>query len=161
MFSTAQKDVLTSLIPVMRRQGYKYYIAYTNTNTEGSWNTSAVVDLYIVFSSEEISAKDMYTYSVPSGSVRYAIRTPNYSTSASGINSERYVFSEYSGTLSIDVYEHIYTNAEFSTSAVQPDILYEAEGGYVYEAEVGQTITLAIALFFVVFSSLLRAFFKR
>ena len=44
MFSTAQTDVLTSLIPVMRRQGYKYYVAYTNTSTTNSWSTPAIVD---------------------------------------------------------------------------------------------------------------------
>lgn len=161
MFSTAQKDVLTSLIPVMRRQGYKYYIAYTNTNTNTGWTSSAVVDLYVVFSSDEIVAKDMYSYSIPSGSVRYAIRTANYSTGNGAVNTDRYVTSTYSGTLTVQEYEHIYTNAEFSTSTVQPNILYEARGGYAYEAEVGQTITLAVAVLFVVFSSLLRAFLKR
>ena len=161
MFSTVQKDVLSSLIPVMRKQGYNYYIAYTNTNTDGSWNSSAVVDLYVVFSSEEITANDMYTYLVPSGAVRYAIRTANYSTSSSAVNTDRYVTSDYSGTLTVDVYEHIYTNAEFSTSSVQPDILYESEGGYMYEAKVGENITLAIFLFFIVFSSLIRAAIKR
>ena len=29
MFSTAQNDYLKSLIPAMRRQGYRYYLAYS------------------------------------------------------------------------------------------------------------------------------------
>ena len=161
MFSTAQTDVLTSLIPVMRRQGYKYYIAYTNTSTSSGWGTSAIVDMYVVFSKDEIVANNQYSYSVPAGSVRYAIRTANYSMSDSGVNTERLVSSAFSGTVSVNVYEHVYTNATFSSSAVQPDILYSAEGGYLYESSVSLNILTACLLLFIAFRAIIRISVKR
>ena len=161
MFSTAQTDVLTSLIPVMRRQGYKYYVAYTNTSTTNSWSTPAIVDLYVIFSQEEITANNQYSYSVPAGAVRYSIRTSNYSTSDYGVNTARLVSSNYSGTLSINVYEHIYTNATFSSSAVQPDILFSAQGGYLYESSVSLNILTACLLLFIAFRAIIRISVKR
>lgn len=161
MFSTAQTDVLKSLIPVMRRQGYKYYIAYTNTSTTNSWGSSAIVDMYVIFSKEEITAKNQYSYSVPGGAVRYSIRTVNYSTSDFGVNTERFVSSSFSGTVSINVYEHVYTNATFSSFAVQPDILYSAEGGYLYESSVSLNILTACLLLFIAFRAIIRISVKR
>lgn len=161
MFSTVQTDVLTSLIPVMRRQGYKYYIAYTNTSTSSSWVSNAIVDMYVIFSDEEIVANSQYSYTVPAGAVRYAIRTVNYSTSDYGVNTERFVTSTFSGRLSIPVYEHIYTNATFSSSAVQPDILFSAEGGYMYESSVSLNILTAVLLLFIVFRAIIRIAPKR
>lgn len=149
MFSTVQTDVIKSLIPVMRRQGYKYYIAYTYTRT-GNFST-AEPDLYIVFSEDKITASDLYRYTVPSGSVRYSIRTPNYSTNSSAVNTDRLVSSSFSGSLTINSYEHIYTNAVFSGSSVQPDILYEMKGGYQYETSFATAILLAVFVLLVSF----------
>lgn len=149
MFSTVQTDVIKSLIPVMRRQGYKYYIAYTYTRT-GNYST-VDPDLYIVFSEDKITASDLYTYSVPSGSVKYSIRTPNYSTNSSAVNTDRLFSSSFSGSLTINPYEHIYTNSVFSGSSVQPDILYEMKGGYEFETSVATAILLAVFVLLVSF----------
>lgn len=149
MFSTVQTDVIKSLVPVMRRQGYKYYIAYTHTRT-GNFSTIEP-DLYIVFSEDKIIASDLYLYSVPSGSVMYSIRTPNFSTNSSAVNTDRIVSSSFSGSLAIDEYEHIYTNAVFSGSSVHPDILYEMQGGNQYEISVSTSLLLAILVLLVSF----------
>lgn len=134
----------------MRNQGYKYYVAYTHTNTDNSWNTSTDPDLYIVFSKEKITAQSGYKYTVPENSVQYICRSSNYSTSTNSVNTDRIIKQNYSGTLNINVYEHIYTNAQFGESlVVMPDIL----GGELYAETVYTQSTnflLATFLFFVV-----------
>lgn len=161
MFSTTQDNILKTLIPVMRRQGYKYYLAYTNTDTESSWNSSSKVDLYVIFSSEEISADSQYRYVIPAGSVRYSIRSSNYSSGNNAVNTARYVSESYSGNVTVQPYEHIYTNAEFASYSVQPDILYDAQGGYLYEGVIAASILCATLILFIVFRSLIRFSAKR
>lgn len=161
MFSTNQDNIIKSLVPAMRRQGYRYYVAYTNTNTDSSWNSSSKVDLYIIFSEEEIVANSQYSYFVPDGAVRYSIRSGNYSSSSNAVNTERIVSSSYSGTVNIDAYEHIYTNAEFSCYSIQPDVLYTAQGGYLYEGVIAASLLCAIVLLFIVFRSFIRVSSKR
>lgn len=135
MFSSAQKYVLDSLIPTMVERGFHYYVAYTNTSVNTDYSSVSLPDLYVVFSSEEITATSAYSYNVPSGSVRYTIRTANYSLSRNANNSERVVVSSFSGKLSIDPYEHIYTNATSEAQiAVQPDILKEGSVNFEYSA---------------------------
>lgn len=122
MFSTNQINYIQSFLPTYAQQGYKSYIAYTDSiNTSSYFQTDP--DLYIVFSKSEITAADGYTYTVPDDSVQLCIRTGNYSSSSSANNSDRVVVRDFTGTkLSIDEYEHIYTNATFTGYTVQPDI---------------------------------------
>lgn len=153
MFSTAQEQYLKSLIPTMVDSGYSHYIAYTYTNTNNSgWGYTATPDLYVVFSKQPITANDGYSYTVPADSVRYVIRTGNYSSSSTANNSERVRTESFSGRLSVDVYEHIYTNAEFSGVALQPDFGYESG---VYSNYV--SLALSIALVTLLLFNLLRS----
>lgn len=148
MFSTAQEQYLKSLIPTMVDSGYSHYIAYTYTNTNNSgWGYTATPDLYVVFSKQPITANDGYSYTVPADSVRYVIRTGNYSSSSTANNSERVRTESFSGRLSVDVYEHIYTNAEFSGVALQPDFGYES-GVYSNYVSLALSIALATLLLF-------------
>lgn len=73
MFSTAQNDYLKSLIPAMRRQGYRYYLAYSDNDRDNNYNP----DLYVIFAKDKIMANSLYSYSVTAGSVRYSIITSN------------------------------------------------------------------------------------
>lgn len=133
----------------MRNQGYKYYVAYTHTNTDNSWNTSTEPDLYIVFSKEKITAQSGYKYTIPQNSTRYICRSGNYSSSNNSVNTDRIKKENFSGTLSINLYEHIYSNAEYGESLVMPDIL----GGEQYAESVYTQATnfiLGAFLFFVV-----------
>ncbi len=156
MFSTNQIEVTQSLVNTMRQQGYKYYIAYTNTSTSSGWNTSAVEDLYIIFSKDEITAISGYNYTIPANSLHYAIRTGNYSTSSSSVNSERFVVSEYEGELNIEIYEHIYTNAEFGESVVvMPDINFRGAGEQ-YEKTNGIGLVVTAVLLFAFFCSIFK-----
>lgn len=52
MFSTAQNDYLKSLIPAMRRQGYRYYLAYSDNDRDNNYNP----DLYVIFAKDKIMA---------------------------------------------------------------------------------------------------------
>lgn len=120
----------------MVERGYHYYVAYTNTTISSGYNRPVEPDIYVIFSAEEITSTSAYSYNVPSGSVRYIIRSGNYSSSSTAVNTNRLTFSDFSGNLSIDVYEHVYTNAVSSASqtVIQPDILKEGSVNYEYSA---------------------------
>lgn len=123
MFTDAQQRYIASLVASMRKD-YPYYLAYSDFKSSSSDSPQ----IYIIFTKEKIKGVSMYEYSVPSG-VRYAIRTNNYSTYYS--NDSRHTVSAYSGgSLSIPVYEWIYTNSEFSSYSIQPDINYLYGGDY-------------------------------
>ena len=126
MFSTNQTSYIDSFLATYAAKEFKYYIAYTDTSTS-YYNTYP--DLYIIFSKEEIIAQDGYTYALPADSVQLAIRTGNYSSNSSADNSDRVVQTVLQEqTLTVDEYEHIYTNATFEGYALQPDY-YLASGG--------------------------------
>lgn len=121
MFSTNQINYIQSFLPTYAQQGYKSYIAYTDsTNTSSYFPTEP--DLYIIFSKSVITASDGYSYNVPEDSLRLSIRTGNYSSSSTANNSDRVVVEPYNGHLSLDEFEHVYTNATFTGYTVQPDI---------------------------------------
>lgn len=147
MYSTSQIEVVSSLVPTLKEQGYEYYIATTNVTI--GYYTEVEPDLYIYFSEEPIIASNGYSYDLPDNTLKYTIRTPNYSSSSTAVNTNRIVVETIEAqTINIDVYEHIYTNAEFNTGAVvQPDIC--AKGGYQSEKieSVGIVITVLLCVY--------------
>lgn len=134
----------------MAERGYYFYVAYTNTTVNTGYNSPAQPDIYVVFSAEEITSTSAYSYNVPSGSVRYTIRSANYSTSTSAVNIDRLTVTNFSGNLSVNVYEHVYTNAVASASqtVIQPDILKEGSVNHEYSAV--STFLLGSLLFYLV-----------
>lgn len=158
MFNTAQKELIESLVPLMRKEGYDYYVAYTHTNTNSTINRTVQPDLYIVFSRDKLSFTSSYTFNCSNDSVRFTCRTVNYSTSQYGVNTDRIVKVNISGNVTVEPYEHIYTNAEYSTSVGirHPDILYSTEGGYAYDVSFASTIAICTVLLFSVFTSIIR-----
>lgn len=150
MFSTAQQEIVDAYVPTMLSRGYKYYIAYTHV-TIGDYYTRPDPDLYFVFSKDKITASSAYQYSVPEGSIMVRVRSGNYSTSNYGDNTNRFVQIDYSGNLSIQVYEHIYTNAEFTGSTIQPDIMKEGSQYNVIQTESAGTLLAAFLLVFCFF----------
>lgn len=151
MFNTAQTDYIKSLVPTMREQGYEYYVAYSDFDR--SDNSSP--DVYIVFSREKIDPQGLYVFSIPADSVLYSVNSSNYSRTNG--NDIRVSITNYNGsTLTVDRWEHIYTNAEFTGFAVQPDI---TKGTEVQTNETLQAvgIIISVCLLFTVFIS----FFKR
>ena len=154
MFSTAQQAYIEALLPTYAKEGYKFYVVYSNTMVNNNWGASTDPDLYAVFSKEAISAKDAYTYDVGDSSILVTIRSGNYSSSSSAVNTDRVVVEDYAAqTLSINPYEHIYTNAEFETYALQPDY-YLASGGETNVQLQGNTFLILIVVLFLVVNRL-------
>lgn len=123
MFSTVQQEVVKSIVPTYLAKGYKSYVCYTITNLNSGYGYTAEPDLCFIFSKGEITANSGYSYSIPQGSIMLKYRTTNYSSSQYAVNTDRIVQTSFSGSLNINVYEHIYSNATFSESSViQPDI---------------------------------------
>ena len=126
----------------MRDQGYRYYVAYSDNDRDNSYNP----DLYVIFSRDKITANSLYSYSVPAGSVRYSIITSNTSYNNTAYRVTTASLGAF--TLSVDRYEHIYSNAAPATNAVmlQPDVLYTGEV-YARETLAAVGIVLTIGLF--------------
>lgn len=153
MFSAAQEQYLKSLIPEMVDEGYSYYVAYTYSAYGSGWNYQQQPDLYVVFSKQSIIANSGYLYDIPAGSVRFVIRTGNYSTSNGAVNSARVVTESFSGRLAIESYEHIYTNAVFSGVSLQPDFGWES-GVYENRVSLASVLAVFILLLFILFRSI-------
>lgn len=155
MFNQAQQDLLESLVPTMRQKGYKSYVAYTNSLYKEGFYDSYDPDLYIIFSKTEITANSPYSYQVPSDSVLYSCRTVNYSSSSHAVNTDRIVSKPFIGRLDIEVYEHIYTNAESTQAVIQPDIL-KGEGVSQNVIGTANTFILCAILFLLIFFKIFR-----
>lgn len=149
MFSNAQMQIMQPLIYQMRDQGYLYYIAYQNYLT----SISDDYDLFIIFSKDEIMANNMYSYTIPSGSVKYSIRSGNASSNR---QTQRILTNEIRTdiSLSIEDYQHVSTNAIFSTAVIQPD-LFSTEVKQV-EAETGVLFFTIVLVFVIAFTKLFR-----
>lgn len=150
-FSTAQLDILEPLVADMRDRGYEYYLCHQNIMS----NTSNDFDLIIYFSKDEIFGTGLYTYTVPSGSVCYYIRSGN----ASSYNNTGIRFSVDENVdlilnYEVENYNHISTNATFmSQAAIQPDLCLEVQQ---YETQGGILFTLCVFLLLFSFFKLFR-----
>lgn len=151
MFSTAQQAYIDALLPTYAKDGYKYYVVYSNNMVNSGYFSSTDPDLYAVFSKEAISAKNAYTYDVGDSSILVTIRSSNYSSSSSANNSDRVVVTDYNAQLlQVPVYEHIYTNAEFTGHTLQPDYYLTTGGETNVQLEALTTIVLAVFVFVAV-----------
>lgn len=129
MFSTAQQTYIEALLPTYAKEGYTHYVIYTDSVSNSGYYASTDPDLYAVFSKNEITAEGGYSYNIEDGSIILSVRTGNYSSSTNANNSDRVVVTDMSAqTLTVPVYEHIYTNAAFEGHVLQPDY-YLASGG--------------------------------
>lgn len=138
MFSTAQLDMCRSLVLQMREQGYLYYLMCQDYPT-----TNKTYDIYIYFSKEPIKALNQYNYTLPSGTLKYSLISGNYSANSSTGRRISVGTIANEQTLTIDVWQHISTNAEFTSSSIAPDL---------FRTEVTQSETQGGILFiFIVF----------
>lgn len=118
MWNDSYRDYVKTLIESNRGE-YPYYVAHTCTYW-GYDNTSEMPSFKVYFSKEPIIATDLYTYVLPSDSMVYSVVGGNANRT---YNNQRVTTSSYSGNLTINEYEFIYSNAEYSTNTIQPDIL--------------------------------------
>lgn len=122
MWNDSYRDYVKQLV-LSNRNEYPYYIAHTCTywgiNNSGSYPTFKVY-----FSKEPFTASGLYSYVCPSDTVVYSVVGGSANTN---YHNARVSTSSYNGTLKIDEYEFVYTNAEFTGSTIQPDILASAD----------------------------------
>jgi hypothetical protein len=144
MFSTAQQQIIDELVPSYMAQGYKSYIVYTLTNTDGYYSNKP--DLCFIFSKTDIVGTSAYEY-MAQDSVKILYRTGNYSSGNYADNSDRLSLFNFSGKVSIPVYEHVYTNVSFSSSLVMPDVIVKEVQQNGYQ----QATFYIIAVFLFVF----------
>lgn len=159
MFSDAQQRYIDALLPTYAKEGYKYYVIYTNSVASGGFYTSTEPDLYAVFSKTPISAQDAYTYGVGESSILVTIRSYNYSSSSSANNSDRVVVTDFSSrSLEIPGFEHVYTNAEFTGHTLQPDYYLASGGETNVQIEAISFILLIVGFFVILYNLWLKRF---
>ena len=151
MFTTAQQEYIKTLLPTFAKDGYKYYVVYTDSLYNND-SYSYGPDLYFIFSKKSISATQAYFYDIEGPAVLVSVRTYNYSSYGSNKSARVNVSSYTKKTLSIDPYEHIYTNADFEGVSLQPD--YNLISG-------GETNVRLEAISFVLIVSLIISLLSR
>jgi len=127
MLSTTQLEYLRPLVAKMREEGYLYYLAYGvySFDYSSSYNNP---DLIVYFSKEEIFGKSMYSYTIPSNSLKYSVKTGNASSNYQTQRVEVSTISSIQIGMNIPVYSHVSTNATFlSLTEVQPDMCLEVK----------------------------------
>lgn len=158
MFSTQELQYIQTLIPTYAKEGYTHYVIYSNTVVNSSYFTTTQPDLYAVFSKEAISASDAYTYDYKKSSLLVSVRCADYSSSSSANNGSRVIVQEASRdtTLTVQAYEHVFTNAKWESYALQPDYTLSSEGGNIVATKALGVVVTCIALVALFFN-----FFKR
>lgn len=144
MWNTATENYVKQLVLTMKKE-YPYYVAHTISNVSSG---NDVVTTRVYFSSAPIEAKGLYSYFLPVNSIRYDLITSNYSDRYT--NGARISTSSFNGTLTLNQYEFVYTNAEFTGSTIQPDLT--AERGLTNETFQGFSFVLVGAMLVVFFS---------
>lgn len=119
MWNASYESYVKQLV-LSNKNEYPYYIAHTCTY----WNTtnsSALPAFKVYFSKEPISATGEYTYVFKGDTVCYSVVGGN---ATNNYHNERVQISNVNNNnLYINDYEFIYTNAEFSSYSVHPDVM--------------------------------------
>lgn len=110
MFSTNEIELFKGYTLQMRDKGYTNYLIYEENGSYRDY-------YYLVYSKDKITASNLYNYSVPSGSVRYKI--PNWT------EEEQISVTTFSGNINITSNYNCFTNAEFDSYSVQPELPIE------------------------------------
>lgn len=117
MWSDSYRDYVKQLV-ISNREEYPYYIAHTCTYWGGTSYDQPNFKVY--FSKEPITATSLYSYTLAADSICYSVIGSNGNTN---YHSARTTVSNVSGNVTVNNYEFIYSNAEYSTNSIQPDIL--------------------------------------
>lgn len=147
MTDQATQEYIKDLILTYREQDYEYYLVYS---VYYRYSVDDRPDFYIVFSKDEITTQDGYTYTLPSDRVALALRR-------SPDDSELSIESvSVSGTVRIGNGVFCYTNSSNTGTVIQPDII--AERGVPSEAFYGVSICFGVVLAIVCVSRVWRWF---
>lgn len=117
MISDSVLDYCKNIIATNRKE-YPYYVVASNTNFDSYSYADPVV--YIYLAKDEIKSNGSFAYVLPAGSKRLGIVSNNASERYHG---QRVTTTTYSGALSINEYEWVYTNANTGTVVAVPDLV--------------------------------------
>lgn len=117
MWSDSNRDYVKQLV-LTNREEYPYYVAHTCTYWDVT-NSSSLPAFKVYFSKEPIIASSLYDYKISANSLCYSVVSSNANKN---YHNMRVTATAYSGNLSINEYEFIYSNAEYSAVTVQPDV---------------------------------------
>ena len=149
MISEVQREYVKQLL-LANHRSYPYYIVYSNNNVNGSYSNDDW-DLFVIMSPSKITADTLYHYTIPNNSVMYGIRSSNASYN---YHSERLSSFSAPNNLTVNNYQFVYSNAEYSCITCQPDILAT---NYVTQSHFdGFGVALTIILLSVVFFKIVR-----
>lgn len=119
MFSANEIELFKGYTLQMRDKGYTNYLIY---EANGSYRDY----YYLIYSKDNITASNLYSYTVQPGSVRYKI--PNWT------EDEDITITSVSGNINISSNYNCLTNAEFSSYMVQPELPIE-------EVQINENLT--------------------
>lgn len=150
MLSAIEQDYILGIINTYKKQGFKYYLAHTVTETNND------NDICVYLCKDEILAYGNYTYSINNALV---IRIDSSSRNDNSYNSsthDRITFTDsYSGLLSVNMAEFIYSNAKLNYETTQavivPDLLVSGSDSAVSDEYMGITTILIVILFLYIF----------
>ena len=118
MISRDNLEYAKTLIESNRKE-YPYYIFITNTNISDNYSYESPT-YKIYFSRKPILANGRYSFTIQDTALCYSVVTSNASKQ---YHSERVKVNSFSGELNVNEYEFCYTNAQFKTNSIQPDLL--------------------------------------
>lgn len=119
MFSTNEIELFKGYTLQMRDKGYTNYLIYEENGSYRDY-------YYLVYSKDNITASNLYSYTVQPGSVQYKI--PNWT------EDEEITVTSFSGNINISSNYNCLTNAEFSSYMVQPELPIE-------EVQINENLT--------------------
>lgn len=149
MFSEIQRNYIQQLV-LANKDKYPYYLAYTNSNISQGSNYDTV-NFYVVISDEPITASSQYVYEISGNSKRFAVKSGSASYS---YHTERVQLLAAPSEVSINNYEFVYTNANFSGASLQPDLL--VTNGLQQSHFDGFSIAILIIIVSVLFYKMIR-----
>lgn len=118
MWNDSYRDYVKAVVEASHEE-YPYYMAHTCTYI-GTGSTVGQPAFKIYLSKEPITANGLYTYLLPSDTLVYSVIGSNANSTNS---SPRVRVTTASGTVGVNEYEFVYSNAEYSGNSVQPDLL--------------------------------------
>ena len=121
MFSEIQRDYIKQLVLTNNKE-YPYYLAFTHTDISGGYVTNAdTIEFYVVLSRGKITANTKYSYScADTNFIVFAVRSRSANNS---YHAERVTNVTHTQNFLIDNYEFVYTNAEFESASLQPNLI--------------------------------------
>lgn len=132
MFSSVEENYIKGLISAYAKQGYKYYICHTVTESYNNY------DIYIYFSKSEIEAITPLTFDVSNGIYLKIDSSSRNDNNYNPSTDYRIIVSSsnFNNVVSVDKAEFIYTNATVTYSTtdslvINPDITLNNSTNYL------------------------------